>query len=84
MLHDHPCLYHLRARERSAKLAYVDKQDERVRFLAKLPPDLHHQLKVAAAEHSKNMNDLVCEAIEMRLAMFGVAETPKMLEGGKQ
>lgn len=60
----------------------MDKQDERVRFLAKLPPDLHHRLKVAAAERSVNMNDLVCEAIETHLAMSGMAAALKTL-GGK-
>jgi predicted HicB family RNase H-like nuclease len=45
----------------------MDERDERVRFMAKLPPDLHHRLKVVAAQHSVNMNDLVCEGIELCL-----------------
>jgi predicted HicB family RNase H-like nuclease len=61
----------------------MDKQDERVRFMAKLPPDLHHRLKVAAADRSVNMNDLVIEAIEMRLATAGLAGALKSLEGGR-
>jgi predicted HicB family RNase H-like nuclease len=45
----------------------MDKQDARVKFLAKLPPDLRHRLKVAAAQQSVDMNDLVCEAIREKL-----------------
>jgi predicted HicB family RNase H-like nuclease len=37
----------------------MDNQNERVRFLAKLPPALHRQLKVAAAQHDMSMNDLL-------------------------
>jgi hypothetical protein len=49
-----------------AKLAYMDKQDERVRFMAKLPPDLHRWLKVKAAERGTDMNDLLVTALEDR------------------
>jgi hypothetical protein len=42
----------------------MDKQDKRVRFLAKLPPDLHHWLKVTSAESGENMNDLLISALE--------------------
>ena len=42
----------------------MDKQDERVKFMAKLPSDLHHRLKIAAAERSVNMNDLICESVD--------------------
>jgi hypothetical protein len=37
----------------------MDKQDKRVRFLAKLPADLHHSLKVQAAQRGMHMNDLL-------------------------
>lgn len=50
-----------------ANLAYMDEQDkhdERVKFLAKLPPDLHHWLKVTSAESGENMNDLLVSALE--------------------
>ena len=51
---------------RCDKLAYMSKSDEPVKFMAKLPPDLHHWLKVAAAERSDlsvNMNDLLVQAL---------------------
>ncbi len=51
------------------KLAYMDKQDdERVRFLAKLPPDLHRRLKIAAAEQGADMNALLIAALENALS----------------
>jgi predicted HicB family RNase H-like nuclease len=52
----------------------MDERDERVKFMAKLPPDLHHRLKVAAAERSANMNDLVCEGIGLYLAALKAKE----------
>jgi len=68
------------------KLAYMDERDERVKFMAKLPPDLHHRLKVAAAERSVNMNDLVCDSIETHLAMLSMGKVMAALrpEGGRQ
>lgn len=45
----------------------MNKQDKAVKFMAKLPPDLHHWLKVAAAERSDlsvTMNDLLVQALE--------------------
>jgi predicted HicB family RNase H-like nuclease len=43
-----------------------DERDERVRFLAKLPPDLHRWLKVAAAQRGEDMNALLVETLEAR------------------
>lgn len=48
----------------SDKLAYMNKRDDRVRFLAKLPPGLHRWLKVAAAEQGTDMNALLTAALE--------------------
>ena len=42
----------------------MDKQDERVKFLAKLPPDLHRWLKITSAETGLDMNDLLVSALE--------------------
>jgi hypothetical protein len=42
----------------------MDKQDERVRFMAKLPPDLHRWLKITAAERGVDMNDLMVTALD--------------------
>ena len=50
--------------------------------MTKLPPDLHHRLKVAAAERSMNMNDLVCAGIEQCLAEL-VGPNGRAKGGGK-
>src|ERR1022692_2335068 len=58
------------------KLAYMDKQDgqdERVKFLAKLPPTLHRWLKVTAAQRGQDINDLIVAALDsdcMRVRVF--------------
>lgn len=44
----------------------MTKQDERVKFMAKLPPDLHRWLKVAAAQQGVDMNDLLVSALETK------------------
>jgi hypothetical protein len=42
----------------------MDKQDERIRFMAKLPPDLHRWLKITSAETGVDMNVLLVSALE--------------------
>ena len=49
---------------RCDKLDYVSKQDERVKFMAKLPPELHRWLKIKAAERGVDMNDLIIAALQ--------------------
>jgi hypothetical protein len=61
----------------------MDKQDERVRFMAKLPPDLHHRLKVAAAERSVNMNDLICESVDAWLSLREMGKTMALIDERK-
>ena len=39
-------------------------EDKRVKFLAKLPPDLHRWLKITSAESGEGMNDLLVSALE--------------------
>ena len=55
------------------KLAYMSDQaeqteqgapDDRVRFMAKLPRDLHRWLKVVSAESGENMNDIFVGALQ--------------------
>jgi HicB family len=58
-----------------AMLADMDHNDERVKFQAKLPPDLHRRLKIAAAERGVNMNDLLCESVDSWLAMRRMGDT---------
>ena len=41
----------------------MDEKNERVKFQAKLAPDLHRWLKVAAAERGTDMNALLGEAL---------------------
>jgi predicted HicB family RNase H-like nuclease len=45
----------------------MDERDKRVRFMAKLPPDLHRRLKVAAAQRDMNMNDLLVWMLRYQL-----------------
>ena len=52
----------------------MSKQDGRIRFLAKLPPDLHRRLKVAAAEQGTDMNALLIMALNRALNPETVAE----------
>jgi predicted HicB family RNase H-like nuclease len=51
-----------------------DNQGERVRFMAKLPPDLHRWLKVAAAERGANMNDVLVAALDSARMRLGDGE----------
>jgi predicted HicB family RNase H-like nuclease len=44
----------------------MDERDERVRFMAKLPPDLHRWLKVSAAERGTDMNVILIAALESK------------------
>jgi HicB family len=62
----------------------MDERDERVKFMAKLPPELHHRLKVAAAERSVNMNDLICESVEAWLGMREMGKAIGPLLSGKK
>jgi hypothetical protein len=49
----------------------MDKRDKRVKFLAKLPPDLHRWLKIAAAERGANMNDVLVAALDSARMRLG-------------
>jgi predicted HicB family RNase H-like nuclease len=44
----------------------MNERDERVKFMAKLPPDLHRWLKVHAAQRGEDMNALLIEALESK------------------
>jgi len=55
----------------------MSNQSKRVKFLAKLPPELHRWLKVAAAERGATMNDVLVAALDsarMRLGKPAEAE----------
>ena len=52
--------------------------------MAKLPPDLHHRLKIAAAERSVNMNDLICESVDAWLSMREMGKTIGPLLDGRK
>jgi hypothetical protein len=46
-------------------------KDKRVKFMARIPPELHRWLKVEAAERGVNMNDVLVASLDsarMRLA----------------
>jgi hypothetical protein len=47
-----------------------DAQDDRVRFMAKLPPDLHRWLKITSAESGENMNDIFVGALQNHREML--------------
>jgi predicted HicB family RNase H-like nuclease len=47
------------------------EQDKRVKFLARLPPELHRWLKVAAAERGTNMNDILVAALDSARMRLG-------------
>jgi hypothetical protein len=52
----------------------MDKQDDqakRIRFLAKLPPELHRWLKIAAAERGVNMNDILVASLDSARMRLG-------------
>ena len=62
---------------RCDKLDYVSKHDERVKFMAKLPPELHRWLKIKAAERGVDMNDLIIAALQgarTRSALAGAGD----------
>jgi predicted HicB family RNase H-like nuclease len=42
----------------------MDNADKRVKFLAKLPPELHRWLKVAAAERGATMNEVLVASLD--------------------
>jgi hypothetical protein len=67
---------------------YVDKQDDqdkRVRFLAKLPPELHRWLKIAAAERGANMNEILVASLDSARMRLGSrkADTDAHSEDGE-
>jgi hypothetical protein len=49
----------------------MDKRDKRVKFLAKLPPELHRWLKVTAAERGANMNDVLVASLDSARMRLG-------------
>lgn len=54
----------------------MDKQDKRVKFLAKIPPELHRWLKIAAAERGAGMNAILVAALDSaRMRLDGTAVT---------
>lgn len=52
----------------------MDKHDDRVRFMAKLPPALHRWLKVTAAERGTDMNAVLVAALDSARARAGKGE----------
>jgi hypothetical protein len=42
----------------------MNSKDKQVAFLAKLPPELHRWLKVAAAERGTTMNDVLVASLD--------------------
>jgi len=52
----------------------MDNADKRVKFLAKLPPELRRWLKIAAAERGVDMNALLVAALDSaRMRLDGTA-----------
>jgi hypothetical protein len=52
----------------------MDKRDKRVKFMAKLPPELHRWLKIAAAERGVDMNAVLVAALDSaRMRLDGEA-----------
>jgi hypothetical protein len=51
--------------------------DKRVKFMAKLPPDLHRWLKVAAAERGIDMNAIVVASLDSARLRMGKNGTEK-------
>lgn len=53
------------------------KQDKRVKFLARLPADLHRKLKITAAERGMGMNDILVAALDSALMRLGKTASEK-------
>ena len=59
--------------------------EDRVTFLAKLPPELHRWLKIAAAERGVNMNDILVASLDsarMRLGSWPPERHPPGADAG--